>query len=149
VFSTAFIAKGTHIWAWTRRVNQIHHTKLETYIKDHFFTNDDDDDDTHAHAHANEKAQVENISLIQVFLRQGFVLPNNDAFFNSNPTDAGRFMNHSNEPTCGPDGALRDIEAGEELTMCYSFHGNPQWYQDICIKYGVLSETDIYEGHHV
>ena len=66
---------------------------------------------------------------------------------NSNPSDAGRFMNHSNTPNCGPDGALRDIEIGEELTMNYNFHGNPQWYIDICDKYGVLTERQVAEKY--
>lgn len=52
-------------------------------------------------------------------------------------------MNHSNHPNCSPDGALTDIEPGEEMTMDYSFHGNPPWYQDICAKYGVLTERQV------
>ena len=122
VFATAAIARGTKIWAWTTRVHQIHHTKLEAYIADYFTESEED---------------------IQVFLRQGFVLPTDDGFFNSNPTDAGRFINHSDEPNCGPDGTLRDIKVEEELTMCYGFHGNPQWYRDICRKYGVRTESEI------
>ena len=127
VFSIAAIQSGTKIWEWTSRVNRIHHTNLETYIAEHF----------------TAEPEQENFSQIQLFLRQGFVLPSDDAFFNSNPTDAGRFMNHSDQPNCGPDGALRDIEAVEELTMCYGFHGNPKWYQDICRKYEISTETEI------
>ena len=52
-------------------------------------------------------------------------------------------MNHSNEANCGPDGTLRDIQEGEELTMNYAFHGNPTWYQAICAKYGVRTEAEI------
>ena len=44
-------------------------------------------------------------------------------------------------------GALRDIEIGEELTMNYNFHGNPQWYIDICDKYGVLTERQVAERY--
>jgi len=127
VFATAAIESGSQIWVWTSRMNRIHHTNLETYIAEHFATDTEGD----------------NFSRIQLFLRQGFVLPNDAAFFNSNPTDAGRFMNHSDQPNCGPDGTLRDIEAGEELTMNYGFHGNPKWYQDICRKYEISTETEI------
>ncbi len=52
-------------------------------------------------------------------------------------------MNHSKTPNCGHDGAIQDIAKGEELTMSYAFHGNPQWYQDICAKYGVPTEAEI------
>uniref|UniRef100_A0A7S2WQ98 SET domain-containing protein n=1 Tax=Mucochytrium quahogii TaxID=96639 RepID=A0A7S2WQ98_9STRA len=124
VFASEPIPAQTKIWAWTDRVKKIHHTALGSHIKSNF---------------GDDK------KLIQLFLRQGFVLPGegNDQVFNSNPTDAGRFMNHSNSPTCGPDGTLRDIQKGEELTMDYSFHGNPKWYRDICERYGVLTEAEI------
>mmetsp|Transcript_28810 Transcript_28810/g.69400 ORF Transcript_28810/g.69400 Transcript_28810/m.69400 type:complete len:112 (+) Transcript_28810:376-711(+) len=99
---------------------------------------------------------------VRVFLRQGFVLPrpprssgkdtsdgsrgdHPDDYFYSNPTDAGRFMNHSKDPNCGPDGTLRDIAASEELTMDYGFHGDPSWYRNICEKYGVLTEAQVSE----
>merc|ERR1719491_1204948 len=65
----------------------------------------------------------------------------NDDFFHSNPTDSGKFTNHSAHPNVGPDGALRNILKGEELTMDYSFHGNPDWYQNICAKYDVKTES--------
>ena len=29
--------------------------------------------------------------------------------------------------------------------MDYSFHGNPQWYQDICAQYDVLTERQVAE----
>mmetsp|Transcript_43651 Transcript_43651/g.50309 ORF Transcript_43651/g.50309 Transcript_43651/m.50309 type:complete len:101 (+) Transcript_43651:263-565(+) len=66
-------------------------------------------------------------------------------FFYANPTDAGRFVNHSNTPNIGgPDNAtLRNIEPGEELVMDYSQRGNPKWYQTICSKYNVETEADI------
>jgi hypothetical protein len=107
VFSLGPITKGTKFWVWTDRVKVIHHNELEDYIAKEFGDNRD---------------------AIRVFLRQGFVLPagtkggDEDDFFYSNPTDAGRFMNHSNHPNCGPDGALRDISPGEEMTMSYAFH---------------------------
>lgn len=123
VFALQRIKAGTKFWVWTDRVEKIHHIILDQYIADHF---------------------GENIEQIRCFLRQGFVLPgDNDTFFCSNPTDAGRFMNHSSSPNCGPDGALRDVEEGEELTMDYSFHGNPLWYQDVCRKFGVQTEAEI------
>lgn len=125
IFATAPISNGTKIWAWTERVQSIHHSVLEEYISKHY-SND--------------------LEAIQLFLRQGFVLPHPEEkleYFNSNPTDAGRFMNHSNVPNCGPDGAICDIQVGDELTMDYGFHGNPVWYQDICHKYGILTESEI------
>mmetsp|Transcript_15369 Transcript_15369/g.15546 ORF Transcript_15369/g.15546 Transcript_15369/m.15546 type:complete len:107 (-) Transcript_15369:325-645(-) len=66
-----------------------------------------------------------------------------DDFFQSNPTDSGRSTNHSSDPNSGPEGALRDILQGEELTMDYFFHGNPEWYQTICARYEVLTEAQI------
>lgn len=132
VFALEPIPAETKIWKWTDRIHVIPQQELEEYIQENF-------------------AQDE--LAIRTFMRQGFVLPNTaknpnaDAVFNSNPTDAGRFMNHSCSPNCGPDGALRDIQAGEELTMDYVFHGNPQWYQDICQKYGVLTERQVAEKH--
>lgn len=124
VFATEPIKAGTKFWEWTDRVKQIHHDHLDDHIASNY---------------------GEDREAIQLFLRQGFVLPGEgkDDFFNSNPTDAGRFMNHSNDPNCGPDGTLRDVERGEELTMDYKFHGNPRWYQDICQRYGVLAEAEV------
>jgi SET domain-containing protein len=125
VFASEAIAAGTKFWAWTDRVKRIHHTELDAYIDSNF-----GNDDTES---------------VLCFLRQGFVLPGKgkDDVFHSNPTDAGRFMNHSNTPNCGPDGTLCDIRSGEELTMDYGFHGDPKWYRDICERYGVLTETEI------
>ena len=68
---------------------------------------------------------------------------NTDDYFHSNPTDSGRLTNHSVDPNTGPDGSLRDILPGEELTMDYSFHGNPVWYQTICAKYEELTEAQV------
>ena len=121
VFALKDIPKGTKFWMWTERVKGIEGSELKRYITDTF------GDDREA---------------TQVFLRQGFVLPGKDIFY-TNPTDAGRFMNHSSNPNCGPDGTLHDIQTGEELTMDYSFHGNPIWYQDICAEYDVETEAEI------
>lgn len=123
VFAAAPIAAGTKLWVWTDRVEKIHCTKLDVYIAKHF-----DDDE-----------------MIRVFLQQGFVLPGeeNHDYFCSNPTDAGRFMNHSQSPNCGPDGTLCYVAEGEELTMDYGFHGNPEWYRDLCRKYGVKTEAEV------
>lgn len=160
VFALERIGEGTKLWVWTHRVISIHHKNLELHIEENF------GDDR---------------SKIQVFLRQGFVLPpssssetmkpptaeddstqnddtaesvtptnanehSKDDFFHSNPTDSGRLTNHSSTPNTGPDGALSDILPGEELTMDYSFHGNPEWYQNICAKYGVLTEAQVAAG---
>ena len=148
VFALQDIPRGTKFWKWTDRVKVIPHEELEEYIKTNIIDKDGDDD--------------ENNSKIKTFLRQGFVLPparkNNDVddggstslgredqFFYSNPTDGGRFMNHANhsDANCGPDGAIRDIRVDEELTMDYTFHGDPEWYRDICKKYGVLTEAQV------
>ena len=45
------------------------------------------------------------------------------------------------------EGLLRDVKKGEELTMDYSFHGNPEWYQALCEKYGVKTEAQIVVEH--
>lgn len=127
VFAAAPLNAGTKFWVWTDRIMAIPHHELDAYIETNF---------------------GKDVQAIQTFLRQGFVLPNKDDVFYSNPTDAGRFMNHSNTPNCGPDGTLRDVEKGEELTMDYSFHGNPLWYQDVCRKYNVRTETEIAQGNY-
>lgn len=132
VFALESIPAKTKFWQWTDRINVIPQSELVQYIQNNF----QDDEES-----------------IRIFLRQGFVLPsstekpNPDSFFYSNPTDAGRFMNHSSSPNCGPDGALRDIQAGEELTMDYCFHGNPSWYQDICEQHQVQTERQVAEEY--
>lgn len=128
------IPANTKFWIWTDRVNKIHHSELMGYLEEQ----------TRHISDAMEKRQAQSI-----ILRQGFVLPstetspNQDEYFNTNPTDAGRFMNHSSNPNCGPDGTLRDIQAGEEMTMDYSFHGNPMWYVSICHQFDVETESEI------
>ena len=56
---------------------------------------------------------------------------------------------HGQEFGYGPDGTLRDIEVGEELTLDYSFHGNPihVWYRETCSKFVVLTEREIAERY--
>ncbi|KAL3937079.1 MAG: hypothetical protein SGBAC_007733 [Bacillariaceae sp.] len=127
VFALEDIPAGHRdFWVWTHRVQKIHHTKLKDYIQSNF--------------------ESTNIRQIRQFLRRGFILPPpKDDCWNSNPTDAGSFMNHnSTNPNCGqPYGTLRTIKKGEELTMDYSHNGNPKWYQDICHKYGILTGVEI------
>jgi len=123
IFATAPVPKGSPIWEWTDRVEKIHHTKLEQHIQN--------------------KSLADSNFDIPRFLRQGFVLATDEDFFNSNPTDAGRLTNHACDPTCGPTGTLRDIDAGEEITLDYRNHGNPEWYQLLCAKYGVETEAEL------
>lgn len=121
VFALEDVPKDTKFWVWTERVVGIPGSELRAYISNEY---------------------GEDRSAARIFLRQGFVLPGKDVFY-TNPTDAGRYMNHSSDPNCGPDGTLRDIAAGEELTMDYSFHGNPTWYREICAEYGVETEAEV------
>mmetsp|Transcript_21791 Transcript_21791/g.60573 ORF Transcript_21791/g.60573 Transcript_21791/m.60573 type:complete len:210 (-) Transcript_21791:21-650(-) len=148
VIATAPIPAKTKIWVWTDRVRQIPPDEIEHYLEQQalamMMTRNDRASDAKTQQQDNKESRL--LEAKQIILRQGFVLPApNDQIFNSNPTDAGRFMNHSNTPTCGPDGTLRDVEIGEELTMDYSFHGNPTWYQEICRKYSVLTEAQVAE----
>jgi hypothetical protein len=148
VFALVDIPSDTKFWKWTNRVHQIRKDELRSYIQHNVII---DKGDHHQQSSDDEppisaiEASSSNQEAIRIFLRQGFVLPNDPDVFCSNPTDAGRFINHSPTPNCGPDGTLRLIKAGEELTMDYSFHGNPQWYQDICAQYGVLTERQVAE----
>uniref|UniRef100_A0A7S1D949 SET domain-containing protein n=1 Tax=Cyclophora tenuis TaxID=216820 RepID=A0A7S1D949_CYCTE len=172
VFALEHIPKGTKFWMWTDRVQMIHRTELEHYITTQIRRTADQKTDPSSSSH-NADDDDDDMLRIQTFLRQGFVLPPSpnenigdgdgdgmmtspadkstsgtpleaaDQYFYSNPTDGGRFMNHSNNPNCGPNGTLRDIYIGEELTIDYSFHGNPLWYQNICKKYGVLTEEQV------
>ncbi len=92
VFSTADIACGTKIWAWTDRVKRIHHSELEAFIVKEF---------------GEEGQDEQRLANVQLFLRQGFVLPNESDidYFNSNPTDAGRFIE---TPACVERSQQRD-----------------------------------------
>jgi hypothetical protein len=126
VFALTDIPKHTKFWIWTHRVQQIHFTEMEDRIAERFESDD--------------------VRGIRQFLRQGFVVPPPyDDYWNSNPTDAGCYMNHSSlHPNCGPPhGTLRGIKAGEELTMDYSGNGNPSWYVALCHKYGILTGVEV------
>jgi hypothetical protein len=104
VFALAPIPANTKFWIWTDRVLQIPAAELEEYLERETATITSSD---------------EQFGAKQILLRQGFVLPSQDTVFCSNPTDAGRFMNHSNTPNCGPDGTLREIVAGGKKEKSY------------------------------
>jgi hypothetical protein len=127
VFCLEDIPPHTNFWKWTHRVEPIHYTALQDYIAEEFKPDD--------------------LEGIRAFLRRGFVIPApRDEYWNSNPTDAGCYMNHSSTPNCGrPHGSLRLIKAGEELTVDYSGNGNPQWHIDLCHAYGILTSAEIVE----
>ncbi|KAG2483229.1 hypothetical protein HYH03_017886 [Edaphochlamys debaryana] len=82
-----------------------------------------------------------------VFLRQAFVNPEDPRALCVNPTDPGRFVNHSPAPNLLPGltggVAVRDIAPGEELTCDYGGLASPPWYQALCDEYGVLSTADV------
>lgn len=85
----------------------------------------------------------------KVWLRQTFVLSADPLHICSNPTDPGRYMNHSFNANSGyaseemPSVALRDVAAGEELTCDYSGLGSPEWYQNLCNAVGCMSTADV------
>ncbi|GMI12026.1 hypothetical protein TrLO_g9690 [Triparma laevis f. longispina] len=123
IFASEKIISGTKIWEWTDLITRHHFSELGELL-----------------------SKMKDRSEAQLFLRQGFVMPDDETYFCSNPKDAGRFINHSIDSNINLNGAMRDIEAGEELLMNYSFHGDPEWYQEICKVYGVLTEAQIAEG---
>lgn len=123
VFATAPIKAGTRVWEWTDLVRKIHYSELPAVLE------------------AMDPGDA------AIFLRQGFVTPDDLEHINVNPEDAGRFTNHSSQPTIGIVGALRDIMVGEELTMDYGWHGDPAWYQKVCARYGVLTESQVSKRH--
>jgi hypothetical protein len=132
VFALEDIPPHTDFWKWTHRVESIHYTELEDYIAAHY--------------------QSDDVNGIGTFLRRGFVIPGTpaaparDEYWNSNPTDAACYMNHSSTPNCGrPYGTLRLVQAGEELTVDYSGNGNPQWHIDFCHAYGILTSVEVVE----
>jgi len=90
VFATEFIPKGTKIWEWTDRVHRINKDEINSFLEENFATFD-------------ERALA---------VRQGFVLASDMDHFNHNPTDAGRFTNHSSNPTAA-ETTLRDVQPGE------------------------------------
>ena len=74
--------------------------------------------------------------------------------------DDAKVWNHSASPNTGehPDEArgfgdglssyaLRDIEAGEELTDDYGLHQDLQWFEAICSQYGASSCSALGREH--
>ena len=89
---------------------------------------------------------------MQVLLRQSFVAPSNAEALCINPTDNGRFTNHSLTPNVGAcvdhsndSYALQDIAEGDELTCDYSGFVTPEWYKQRCREYGVLTTQEVVE----
>ena len=153
VFAAEDIPRGTRLRVWTHRVVSIHRDDPQNHIDENF---------------RDDRAKIR-VSLRQGFVlppssssssetmtppasaaggvasgpTAGAAAAVDDECFRSNPSDSGRLTNHSPDPNMGPDGALRDIRAGEELTMDYSFHGNPEWYRAVCARYGVMTEAEV------
>jgi hypothetical protein len=146
VFASEDIPPNTTFWMWTDRIKSFHYSELEDYIQ-YTFLNSKEQEMTQMNRSNKLILSAETIEAIRTFLRRGFVLPApQDHIFHSNVADAGCFMNHSSNPNCGqPHGTLREIHMGEELTMDYSGNGNPQWFVDICHKYGMLTSVEIAE----
>mmetsp|Transcript_40210 Transcript_40210/g.95982 ORF Transcript_40210/g.95982 Transcript_40210/m.95982 type:complete len:161 (-) Transcript_40210:111-593(-) len=119
VFATAPIRKGQKVWEWTDLVSRVHKDEVPAML-----------------ATMSRKDAA-------TLLRQSFVTPEDLDHLHMNPRDAGCFTNHSAQPTMDAFGALRDVQAGEELTMDYSWHGDPAWYRSVCAEYGVLTEAQI------
>ncbi|KAK9816205.1 hypothetical protein WJX74_004365 [Apatococcus lobatus] len=83
-----------------------------------------------------------------VLLRQSFVAPSNAEALCINPTDNGRFTNHSAVPNVGAcvdhsndSYALQDIAEGDELTCDYSGFVTPEWW-----GFFELAAIPLYEG---
>jgi hypothetical protein len=126
VFTLQEIPANHAIWEWTRCLNAYHQSELETYIESNFKPDD--------------------LEGIQTFLRRGIVLKAPaDCYFVSAMTDSIGLMNCSSSPNCRHFRATRDIYEGEELTLDYAFYGNPQWYVDMCHKYGIMTGMEIAE----
>merc|ERR1711862_1040658 len=82
----------------------------------------------------------------KVFLRQAYVDPGKPDYLMAG-NDESRFVNHgvpSNILKSFPT-TSRDIMPGEELLLDYSSFGNPEWYQALCARYGVLTEHQVAE----
>ncbi len=127
VFAKQDIAKGTTIWQPTSLIKKL--SLEEVYARLESMTPEE--------AH--------------IFLKHAFVMPSEDDKLCINPTDDGRFTNHSSNPNeYVPEGgkeafAARNIKAGEELTIDYSGLASPQWYKELCHKYGVMSTDEVVE----
>ena len=90
------------------------------------------------------------ILFLQELLRQSFVAPSDSGALCINPSDNGRFTNHSCTPNVGAcidnsvdSYALRDIANGDELTCDYAAFATPTWYQQLCSIYGVLTTEEV------
>lgn len=124
VFALTGIAQGTLLWT-PSLLTSMEHGQLKLHL------------------------EAMDFEAAHVYLRQGFVAPTAADRLQINPTDDGRFVNHSRNPNCGAcedpakgSMALRDIAAGEEITCDYSGFANPQWYTDLCKLYNVVSTSE-------
>jgi hypothetical protein len=124
VFALQDIPFGHLIWYFTNILETFHHDELEGYIERNYAEDD--------------------LEGIREFLRRGLPLkvPNSQHFVSAVDGCFG-FLNHSAAPNIHARRAARKICKGEELTIDYAFYGNPQWYADICHKYGILSAAEI------
>jgi len=124
IFSTHFIKAGTLLWTPTL-VQKYSPNEVIEMVKSM----------TKCNAH--------------VWIRQAFVLHDQQNFLCVNITDYGRFMNHSSNPSCGyasesvTSVALRDILPGDEMTCDYSGLASPEWYKQICVEYNVLPTDEV------
>lgn len=86
----------------------------------------------------------------QEFLRHCFVAPTAPDRLQLNPDDNGRFTNHASpantaactDPSAG-SAALRDLRAGDELTVDYAIFASPPWYLQLCEEFGVLPTDEV------
>ncbi len=127
VFAKQDIAKGTMIWRPTSLIEKLSVEEVDARLE----------------SMTAEEAGV--------FLKRAFVMPSEEDKLCINPTDDGRFTNHSSKPNeYIPEGgkeafATRNIKAGEELTIDYSGLASPQWYKKMCRQYGVMSTDEVVE----
>eukprot|EP00438_Fugacium_kawagutii_P018429 Skav219975 [mRNA] locus=scaffold1312:96477:100119:- [translate_table: standard] len=119
VFAAVPIPHGTAVWQMTDLVQKVHHKELPEILT------------------SMPKAAA------AVYLRQSCVMPDDLEHLFVNPRDAGRFTNHSSQPNIDFEGAIKDIAPGEEIVMDYNQHGDPEWYRELCMKYGVLTERQV------
>ena len=153
VFATAPVKKGTLLW----QPDQVKAVPAEQITADLAAMPHDD-------AHVRLMLQRYSIlflsfrllstwrGLLQVLLRQSFVAPSNAEALCINPSDNGRFTNHSATPNVGAcvdhsndSYALQDIAEGDELTCDYSGFVTPDWYKQLCKKYEVLTTQEVVE----